>query len=132
MLAIVHKRDIKSLRDLNGDHIALLKNIRDETTRVIYEKFGLNHNELRMYMHYQPSFYHLHVHINPLRNDAPGIFCEKAHMLGTIIDNLELFPDYYKKATLPFILYEGMALLEKYDEEISVRKKVETEEAEKI
>ncbi|XP_017110207.2 m7GpppX diphosphatase [Drosophila bipectinata] len=122
LLGIIRKHDIKSLRDLNGSHLNLLRNLRESSKKAIFERYGVNPNQLRMYFHYQPSFYHLHVHINPVRNDAPGIWCEKSHMLDTVINNLELIPDYYQRATLPFVLYEGNKLLDLYEEELSVRK----------
>lgn len=121
LLGIIRKHNIKSLRDLNGSHLNLLKKLRQSAKKAILERYGVNPNQLRMYFHYQPSFYHLHVHINPVRNDAPGIWCEKSHMLDTVINNLELLPDYYQRATLPFVLYEGNKLLDLYEQELSVR-----------
>lgn len=114
LLAITHQRKIKSLRDLNASHIPLLKNIREAGIKAIQEKYGIEESRLRIYFHYQPSFYHLHIHFNPLSNEAPGIFCEKSHLLDTVISNLEIVPDYYKKATLSFVAYEGQELLEIY------------------
>ncbi|XP_037819880.1 m7GpppX diphosphatase [Lucilia sericata] len=122
VLAITHKRDIKSLRDLNSSHLPLLRNIRSRIAEVIETRYGILATQLRMYFHYQPSFYHLHIHINPVRNDAPGIWCEKSHMLDTVINNLELLPDYYQKATLPFVLYDGNKLLELYEAKMTIRK----------
>jgi len=114
LLAITHQRNVKSLRDLNASHIPLLKNIREAGIKAIQEKYGIEESRLRIYFHYQPSFYHLHIHFNPLSNEAPGIFCEKSHLLDTVISNLEIVPDYYKKATLSFVAYEGQELLEIY------------------
>ena len=107
LLAIVHKHDIKSLRDLDHTHLPLLHNLRDGIADAVEERYGLCASQLRMYFHYQPSFYHLHLHINPVRGDAPGIWCEKSHMLDTVISNIELMPDYYQRVTLPFVSFEG-------------------------
>ncbi|GLV42624.1 uncharacterized protein CBL_03363 [Carabus blaptoides fortunei] len=71
LLALVHPKDIRSLRDLTGNHIPLLKNIFDKGTKAIEDKYGLNKSQLRIYLHYQPSFYHLHVHFTYLKHDAP-------------------------------------------------------------
>uniref|UniRef100_A0A1B0C0Z1 m7GpppX diphosphatase n=1 Tax=Glossina palpalis gambiensis TaxID=67801 RepID=A0A1B0C0Z1_9MUSC len=122
LLAISHKRDIKSMRDLNAQHLPLLRNIRLRAAEVIEKRYGLLSAQLRMYLHYQPSFYHLHVHINPIRHDAPGIWCEKSHMLDTVMNNLELIENYYQKATLPFVLHEGNELLEKYELKMPIRR----------
>lgn len=39
----------------------------------IMEKYGIPAHKLRIYIHYLPSFYHLHVHFTALSFDAPGI-----------------------------------------------------------
>lgn len=122
ILVITHKRDIKSLRDLNNSHLPLLRNIRTRAAEAIELRYGILSTQLRMYFHYQPSFYHLHIHINPIRNDAPGIWCEKSHMLDTVINNLELLSDYYQRASLPFVSYDGNKLLELYEDKMTIRK----------
>lgn len=123
LLAIVHKHDIKSLRDLDHTHLPLLHNLRDGIADAVEERYGLCASQLRMYFHYQPSFYHLHLHINPVRGDAPGIWCEKSHMLDTVISNIELMPDYYQRVTLPFVLFEGSELLDEYEAKEAVQKR---------
>lgn len=112
LLALIHKRDIKSLRDLTDKHLPLLKNIRDKSIDAIQQKYGVKRSQLRIYLHYQPSFYHLHIHFTYLKHEAPGIFCEKSHLLDQVISNIELMPDYYQRATLSFVLKEADALFE--------------------
>ncbi|XP_075987655.1 decapping enzyme, scavenger [Anticarsia gemmatalis] len=106
LLAIVRQRGIKSLRDLDETHLPLLRRIRDEGKKKILEKYNVAGSQLRIYLHYQPSFYHLHVHFTYLKHEAPGIYAEKSHLLDTVIDNIEMIGDYYKKATLPFTIRE--------------------------
>jgi len=38
----------------------------------IKQKYGLSQSQLRIYLHYQPSYYHLHVHFTALEFNAPG------------------------------------------------------------
>ena len=38
----------------------------------IEKKYGVPASELRVYFHYQPSYYHLHVHFTSVQFDAPG------------------------------------------------------------
>lgn len=101
--AIVMDRTIKSIRDLRESHLPLLENIQEKSLKAIEEKFGIPPTQIRAYFHYQPSYYHLHVHFNYLKYDAPGIFCDKAHLLDAVIDNIKLMPNYYQKATLNFV-----------------------------
>uniref|UniRef100_A0A1B0CK30 m7GpppX diphosphatase n=1 Tax=Lutzomyia longipalpis TaxID=7200 RepID=A0A1B0CK30_LUTLO len=106
-LALVRKHGIKSLRDLNSNHLPLLRNILTKGVAAIEEKYAVGRSQLRIYLHYQPSFYHLHVHFTYLKHDAPGIYCEKSHLLDTVISNIELMPDYYQRATLSFVVREN-------------------------
>ncbi|XP_037875702.1 m7GpppX diphosphatase [Bombyx mori] len=115
LLAIVRQRDIKSLRDLDEQHLPLLKRIRDEGKKTILEKYQVPGSQLRIYLHYQPSFYHLHIHFTYLRHEAPGIYAEKSHLLDTVIDNITMMPDYYKKATLPFTIREMDSIFNIYE-----------------
>ena len=72
----------------------------------------------RAYLHYQPSYYHLHVHFTNIGNiqdnslsfcsrppsmclsvseyNPPGVNCEKSHLLETVIGNIELDANYYR------------------------------------
>lgn len=115
LIAIVHRHSLKSLRDLNETHLPLLKNIRDKGISIIQEKYGVERSQLRIYLHYQPSFYHLHVHFTYLKYEAPGIRCERSHLLDTVIDNIELMPDYYQRATLSFVLNDTHSLFKIYE-----------------
>lgn len=63
---------IRSLRELNASHLPLLRNIRDAGTTAISKKFNIPASQLRIYFHYQPSYYYLHVHFCYLMFEAPG------------------------------------------------------------
>ncbi|XP_019364564.1 PREDICTED: m7GpppX diphosphatase [Gavialis gangeticus] len=116
LIAISHRREIKSLRDLTSEHLPLLKNILQEGKEAILKRFGVAGTQLRIYLHYQPSYYHLHVHFSALSYDAPGISVERAHLLTDVIDNLELDPQYYQKQALTFALRADEPLLKKFQE----------------
>ncbi|KFB51793.1 hypothetical protein ZHAS_00019946 [Anopheles sinensis] len=114
LLALVRRRDIRSLRDLTTSHLPLLRNVQSRGIAAIKERYGIGASELRIYLHYHPTFYHLHMHFTYLRHDPPGITCEKAHLLSTVISNIELLPDYYQRATLSYTLKETDKLYEKF------------------
>ncbi|KAL4707522.1 hypothetical protein ACJJTC_000274 [Scirpophaga incertulas] len=115
LLAIVRKHGIKSLRDLDASHLPLLKTIQKEGKEAIFNKYKVTGSQLRVYLHYQPSFYHLHVHFTYLRHEAPGIYAEKSHLLDSVINNIEMMGDYYKKATLPFTIHEMDNIFKVYE-----------------
>lgn len=114
LIALVRKRNIKSLRDLTAAHLPLLNNIKELGTRAIAERYAIGADQLRIYIHYQPAFYHLHVHFTFLQHDPPGITTERSHLLSTVIENLKLMPDYYQKVTLPCTLKATDKLYEKF------------------
>lgn len=103
LIAIVHKRGLKSLRDLSKDHLPLLKNIKQQGEKAILEKYGITKDKLRTYFHYQPSNYHLHVHFTHISFDAPGTTVTKAHLLSDVIENIGMMSDYYQKKTITFV-----------------------------
>lgn len=122
LLAICQKRGIKSLRDLSPKHLGLLNNIYKKGTQIIQEKFGLDESQLRIFVHYQPSFYHLHVHFMHLGHEAPGILAERAHLLSNIISNISLFPPYYQSATISYAVRENDNLFKALEERSLLKK----------
>ncbi|XP_033227226.1 m7GpppX diphosphatase [Belonocnema kinseyi] len=115
VLALAIKR-IKSIRELNASHLPLLKNIQKAGIETILKKYNVPASRLRIYLHYRPSYYHLHVHFTYLMFESQGTFVEKAHLLSTVIQNIELMPDYYQKASLSFAVAENDPLYKKYQE----------------
>lgn len=59
-------------------HCALLQ--------ALVQRYGVRADELRIYLHYQPSYYHLHVHFMHTKHDAgAGMAAGKAHLLEDVI-----------------------------------------------
>ncbi|KAM4885775.1 m7GpppX diphosphatase isoform 2-T2 [Sylvia borin] len=116
LIALVHCRDIKSLRDLTAQHLPLLRNVLQEGKEAIVKRFGVPGSQLRIYLHYQPSYYHLHVHFTALGYDAPGSSVERAHLLADVIDNLAMDSMYYQKRALTFPLRADEPLFKKFQE----------------
>uniref|UniRef100_A0A8C8BFY9 m7GpppX diphosphatase n=1 Tax=Otus sunia TaxID=257818 RepID=A0A8C8BFY9_9STRI len=82
----------------------------------VAKRFGVPGSQLRVYLHYQPSYYHLHVHFTALGYDAPGSSVERAHLLADVIDNLAMDSMYYQKRALTFALRADELLLKKFQE----------------
>ncbi|KAJ7634063.1 scavenger mRNA decapping enzyme [Mycena polygramma] len=121
LIAIVRNKELRSLRDLRGDpalgHIALLKSIRREASTIAGEKWGIPRGGLRMYIHYQPSYYHFHVHIVNANYEAGmGMSVGQAHLLDDVIALLELdeenphSPGIFERMTLTYGLGEQHGL----------------------
>ncbi|WKY11044.1 hypothetical protein Q1695_002969 [Nippostrongylus brasiliensis] len=102
VLAMIHRKGVRSIRDLTADDLPMLENLRKGCLTAIREKYGVRPDQIRAYFHYQPCFYHLHVHFVSLKYDAPASSTLAAVLLDDVINNLKIAPDFYKKATLSF------------------------------
>lgn len=94
-LAIAADGDLRTLRDLRGRHLPLLRRLREEGGRALV---GLSDEPLTPYLHYPPSFAWLHVHWAPLHR-----LSARDHLLDVVIANLEQDPDFYAKCALSYI-----------------------------
>jgi m7GpppX diphosphatase len=101
-LALVTDTEVRTLRDLRGKHVAMLKNIQQQALAKIREETGLDHEQVMAYIHYPPSVYQLHVHFKHPIGTHDTL---RMHSLASIINNLELDPEYYLKSTLQLPVY---------------------------
>lgn len=100
ILTIPVQRDLRTLRDLTGEHVELLKHMKETTLSAIMEKYGLGSEKLKLFFHYAPSTYHLHIHFVNIENVDAFSSVEYCHDLDSVIFNLEIKSDYYKEINL--------------------------------
>eukprot|EP01126_Amoeba_proteus_P002262 TRINITY_DN1070_c0_g1_i6.p1 TRINITY_DN1070_c0_g1~~TRINITY_DN1070_c0_g1_i6.p1 ORF type:complete len:194 (+),score=37.68 TRINITY_DN1070_c0_g1_i6:426-1007(+) len=103
LLAICNRKDIKSIRDLNSTHLPLLRNMKKKILLWITEKYKVPESKLLLYVHYPPSHYHFHVHVSHLENSR-GKLLGKSILFHELVENLELFDNYYLVRSLQFSL----------------------------
>ncbi|ETN42052.1 uncharacterized protein HMPREF1541_03991 [Cyphellophora europaea CBS 101466] len=98
LLALVQRRDIWSLRDLRKRHVPWLRRLREQVVRGAGAAAGsegvsegVQEDELKCYVHYQPTYYHFHVHVVHVMLEAEGGTQNvgKAWELGGLIATLE-------------------------------------------
>jgi len=82
--------------------------------KAIQDTYNLPASKIHAYVHYQPSYYHLHVHFLHIKFDAPGFGADRAHLLTDVMDNIELRNDFYQKKTLTYCLREQEDLYKCY------------------
>uniref|UniRef100_A0A914VWC8 M7GpppX diphosphatase n=1 Tax=Plectus sambesii TaxID=2011161 RepID=A0A914VWC8_9BILA len=104
------------LRDLTADHLPMLENLREKSLAALREKYGIRPDQVKAYFHYQPSFYHLHVHMISVKYDAPASGTTSAILLNDVINNLHIAGDFYRRASLTFSLKKDSALLNAFRE----------------
>ena len=107
-LAIPRQRNLKSIRDLTGKHLHLLKTIREESLGAIETKLKVKRSKILSFFHYQPTFYHLHVHFTHC--EYTGQDRRDCVKLDDVINNIEMVPDYYQRATLTYKMGTQMPL----------------------
>lgn len=127
-LSILHDMRIRTLRDLRGTHVPMLKQMLSDCMAAIDTHTGIPQDQVMAYVHYPPSVYQLHVHFSY----PYGQYCHRdayrVHPLPTIINNLEIDSDYYAKATLHLAMYKQsphyLALVEPATDTTSEKKKL--------
>lgn len=109
LVVIVNRTDIASVRDLNGSHIKFLENLQETVKSITSSKFPVPRDQLRVFIHYQPSYYHFHIHVVSTSHAGlgNGINVGKAILLDDVIENIKIAPDYYQKRTLYYTLGEN-------------------------
>ncbi|TGO68146.1 hypothetical protein BOTNAR_0029g00140 [Botryotinia narcissicola] len=91
LLGLVERRDIWSLRDLKKKHVQWLRHMRQKFVEATVNSYkGLEEDQLKLYVHYQPTYYHFHVHIVHVALEAGATQATgKAIGLESIIEQLE-------------------------------------------
>ena len=102
-LGIVKNSSIRTLRDLRGDNLGMLRSLYKDGLAAIEKLYGVKRDQVKVFVHYQPQFYHFHMHFTRLENEI-GSTVEKAHLVNDIIQNLEDDKNYYLKRTILYKL----------------------------
>ncbi|KAH7883147.1 scavenger mRNA decapping enzyme [Phlebopus sp. FC_14] len=106
LLALVFDPSIRSLRDLRGGeggHVKMLLELRDAAHGVVRREWGLREGSVRLYVHYQPSYYHFHVHIvHASQSGMMGMTVGQAHLLDDIISMLNVSPTIFSELTFTY------------------------------
>ncbi|XBW36121.1 hypothetical protein QEN19_001697 [Hanseniaspora menglaensis] len=111
---------LKSIRDLHTcADLDLLKSIKVDVQKHVLKQYGdLPLNKVKLYFHYQPSYYQLHIHIVHCDNEVnykSMLLGKDCHFIDTVIDNLEMNIDYYKKCKLVYCLNDDSELYKRIE-----------------
>ena len=105
MLCIATDRSLRSIRDLRTEHIDMLKHMKQMTLQIVKTRYNLNDDELKIFFHYVPSTYQLHIHFVNINFTESMSSVEYSHDIDNVIFNLQLDSDYYKKIVLKIRKY---------------------------
>jgi m7GpppX diphosphatase len=97
MLTFVKDFSIRSMRDLNGSHISLLEDILRIGSEEIEKEYKIKQENLKIYVHYPPTSWILHIHFNVIDDTSSSSSVEYSNSLYNIILNLKMNGDYFKQ-----------------------------------
>ena len=91
LLALPYRRDFWSLRDLKKSHVAWLKDMRSKILDATIQVYNtLETDQIKLYVHYQPTYYHFHIHVVHVMAEATSTqSVGKAFGLENLISQLE-------------------------------------------
>jgi m7GpppX diphosphatase len=106
---IARDAGLRSLRDMRGRHVPLLETMRDSVLNELGRRLSFQPREVRLFLHYFPTFWRLHLHAAHLRCAVPGggLSVGRAVLLEDVLQNLRLDPDYYARASLVALIRAG-------------------------
>lgn len=112
LVAIVYRDDIKSVRDLRPMHREWLVELRNTIRAVVpgCYNYAIKADALRIFVHYQPSYYHFHLHIVNVGHAGVGngVSAGKAILLDDIIEQLKyLGEDGFMARTITYVIGEN-------------------------
>lgn len=99
-IIFVLDENLCSMRDLNSSHLNLLHKIKNVGLTYVAKRENVSTDELRMYCHYYPSIWRLHIHVNLVRDKHESTSIDYTYKLFDIIQNISFCPDFYQVATL--------------------------------
>lgn len=105
ILAICKDSKIRTIRDLTSAHLPMLHSIREASIKVA-STYGVNSEFLRLYFHYIPSFYQLHLHVAHVKatSSQSGVSIGRAIFLDDVIQCLEIDSNWYAKCRMTMLL----------------------------
>jgi m7GpppX diphosphatase len=90
VLCLVRRRDLLSLRDLRRADLAWLRGLHAAVRAAVARAYAVDPDQLVCYVHYQPTYYHFHVHVVSVDLEpGPTQAVGKAFSLPNVIALLE-------------------------------------------
>lgn len=113
-LCLFSDLSVRSLRDLRGEHVPILKRIQQVVVNGLADKHGVASSQLLAYVHYHPTFFYFHVHVVNCKHamfqseksseNLLLIAMDRYHKLDNIITLLEVQPNYFAQAPLTILI----------------------------
>ena len=110
-LAIVTDPALRSIRDLRGEHLGMLRALEWQCTEaMLREHPTLRREDVMIFANYPPSVYQLHFHVCvPFKTQTP-YDAFRIHPLHTIINSLTVSPTFYRDSSFRVPVQRGSDL----------------------
>jgi hypothetical protein len=95
-LVVFKDRTLCSMRDLRGQHVAVLQDVVAFLKDWMPLQEPEHHRKYRMYFHYMPSVFQLHMHVS-MRRSPESL---RVHRVHHVMRNLAERPSWYKDALI--------------------------------
>ncbi|MCJ1436543.1 hypothetical protein MMC27_005922 [Xylographa pallens] len=90
ILGLVERHDLWSLRDLKQSDVNWLKKVQEKIMEAVERIYGVEKDLLKLYVHYQPTYYHFHIHVTSTQHEPSATQAVlKAFSLPNLIAQLE-------------------------------------------
>lgn len=96
ILAIARNRSIMSIRDIGLKDLEMLERVKKESLKQIELRYGIQANKLKVFFHYPPSTYLLHIHIAHISKCDTKTSFDKCYDFDTVIRNIKMDANYYR------------------------------------
>lgn len=100
LLCLPTDTSLRCIRSLTADHISLLNHMKQVTCDIIINKYQLDESQLKIFFHYEPSTYHLHIHFVNISHPVSQSSVEYSHELNSVLFNLSICSNYYQQIVL--------------------------------
>jgi hypothetical protein len=115
--------ELRNIRDLRQEHIALLNEIKNLSVARLQQDFpDVQKEDIMIYANYPPSVQQLHFHLCCPFFSSSAYDAFRIHPIEQIINNLTVHPDYYRVSNFIIPVHEFSPLLKVY-----LKSKAETE-----
>lgn len=131
LVALVYRDDLKSLRDLKPSDKEWLQTLMKKIKSIVPAcyNYAIHPDELRVFIHYQPSYYHFHIHIVNVKHQGlgNGIATGKAILVEDVIESLNYMgPNGFAERTLNYVIGENHDLWKRgLDQEVEKQLRAE-------
>jgi m7GpppX diphosphatase len=109
LVLVMDGKSIRCLRDLRGHHLGMLQQIREKVLDLVPQKYPfVESDQLRLYIHYFPSYFHFHIHVvHADYQGLKGMVVGQSHLLEDVMENLASDPLYYTTRNLNLFMADS-------------------------